>query len=45
MRNMEKRLTKDPRQAAAYIAKLQMLERAGYVVKLDLGLKTHHNTS
>ncbi|KAL6466869.1 hypothetical protein MHYP_G00246730 [Metynnis hypsauchen] len=34
---MEKRLAKNPEQAAAYIDEIQRLERAGYVVKLEPG--------
>lgn len=37
LRNTERRLSKDPKQAAAYIAEIQRLERAGYVIKLEPG--------
>lgn len=34
LRNTEKRLSRDPDQAAAYKAEIERLEEAGYVVKL-----------
>ena len=34
LRNTERRLAKDPKQAAAYCAEIQKLEQAGYIVRV-----------
>lgn len=37
LRSTEKRLSKSPEQAAAYIAEMERLETSGYVIKLEPG--------
>ncbi|XP_026094149.1 uncharacterized protein LOC113066497 [Carassius auratus] len=39
LRATERRLAKDPEQAAAYTAEIQKLERAGYAVKVELNVE------